>query len=108
MQNTIKINTPYWFDAVISKYADYDYNGNFYNGIWYDGDWYSKRWFVTIYDNDTSELKESHWLNGSWRNGRISWESVKSTIGTKFDVKVSPKCFNRPKNTLSLNYAKYK
>jgi len=104
MQNTIKINTPHWFDATVSIDASRDDNGNFYSGIWYSGEWTNKRWFSTIFDDEAQQYKKSYWLSGMWHCGVI-WYGFSLLV--ELDSPISPKSFHKPNKTLSLNYAIY-
>lgn len=102
MLNTKTISNEYWLNARVSY--DYRYNNlesrfhgisfniEFLSGIWYDGVWYNGVW------------SRGNWLNGTWNLGAI-WDSP-SFANIKIST-ISPKVYFKPKNTLSLNRAKY-
>lgn len=102
----ITFDSSSWTSVELSKNSKFDSNGNFYKGIWhrgmfhagiwYDGFWYNGWWLC------------GNWLNGKWNFGAITPYDDKIVTETGFLSKVSPKSFNRPKNTLSLNYSNYK
>lgn len=64
----------------------------FHFGIWYDGTWTSGFWNSGV------------WLSGIWIEGAIT-KDIHYNRRTSTDI--SPKSYYKPKNTLSLNYAKY-
>lgn len=89
MQN---INNSFWKNANIlndGPWARILYAGDFDSHIWIDGMWLCGNWHTGI------------WINGIWDKGNIFL-----TYYWKYSS-VSPKTIFKPKNTLSLNYAKY-
>jgi len=94
MQHTQKIHNLFWRNAVISIDCQFRFfllaKPDFYGGIWYDGEWKDGDWTY------------GDWLNGKWKNGGIKEGRISPT-----KTAVSPKSYYKPKQTISLNRAKY-
>jgi len=99
MQNMIELNGIWWKSAKIitNSNNDYDYQGfndsgfeqpRFDGWLWLYGIWSGADWYSGV------------WLNGTWIDGG-NWKAQNRVI------KISPKSYDRPKRTVSLNYAKY-
>lgn len=119
MQN---INYKYW-KANISNDANFSeliwYYGIWYSGCWLDGawiggifmsgTWYDGEWRARpIVGEKTNIFGDGVWTNGNWIKGEV-WHRTK-LYDTDFNhiiSKISPKSCDKPKSTLSLNYAKY-
>lgn len=96
------INNKFWRDALVSLGANHsslylDGYCSFYGGIWYDGTWINGDWWY-----------HGIWLNGVWKAG--IWHTIQVDLAgnrKQIDIYISPKSCEKPKMTLSLNYAKY-
>jgi len=97
----ININNKYYIDAYVSKDSVIlDLNGkarnpDFREGIWYSGTHVRGNWYSGF---------GGEWLNGNWLDG-VLWRN--RTGGWGLILKISPKSYCRPKNTIALNYARY-
>ena len=91
-----------WGGAVVSSSSSYDLK----DYTWKDGVWHSGTWIKGIWQDGI--WKEGHWYGGEWLNGQWDWGHIWLSFDWRYlPFKVSPKCCNKPKRTLSLNYAKY-
>lgn len=75
--------------------------GTWYDGEWHGGDFYGGVWLDGIWHNGSWSFGE--WVCGEWKKTCLILDSHLFLAETN----VSPKCFRKPVNTLSLNYAKY-
>jgi len=95
--NSKIINNQYWINAEVLKDSHYVgldwYSGTWYDGIWKCGQWHDGHWNIPPI-----------WISGDWIGGAIFSEMKYYWVLSE----VSPKCYYKPKTTMSLNYAKYK
>jgi len=87
-----------WFDGIWK-------NGGLTGGIWFDGIWKSGGWYYGRRKN--GKWTGGVWLNGKWEYGEIWWMTKISPFNYYIKTKTSPKVWQKPKTTLSLNYAIY-
>jgi len=101
-----KAKTIHWqgWNAVVSEDFSTGTNcwisGTWHRGIWWHGIWISGNWRAGLW------LK-GDWLNGNWETGTIRVRMGGLTACDAEGAKISPKVYFKPKNTLSLNYARY-
>lgn len=91
-----------WPNAIISLYARHTstyFSGelDFNQGIWYSGTWLYGNWYG------------GHWLNGKWVCGNWHNDAWQYGVGNqrRESIVISPKAYERPKYTLSMNMSKY-
>lgn len=118
------LDNNYCENAKVSDDSKYDEKDIlWHDGIWHSGSWLGGRWWGGYWQNGTWHFGEWHdgiwhggiWQNGTWFNNTFcywingKWENGNIVIiyGNVKTIYISPKSFNKPKNTLSLNYAKY-
>lgn len=77
-----------WYNGSFSGVWEFGewHNGKFYNGVWLDGFWYNG-----IFENAV-------WVSGKWKKGKIFNKSKSLCVKSK----VSPKCFFKPSETISI------
>lgn len=93
------INNICWENALASNEKTSDYFHIYSPAVWYYGIWHDGLWKM-------GEWANGDWLNGTWITGAIRKPSKKHS-GNWYTKKISPKCYFKPKLTISLNYSKY-
>lgn len=96
------------------RHENIEWDGSWYDGTFVSGHWYGGHWYFGIWEGGTwhgGYWYEGHWLSGSWKTGSIGIAHSKRNINSlkyfKHHSLISPKCYYKPENSVSLNEARY-